>query len=54
MTGYGAPPSDYVSLLVILVLGVGLGIPALLILGAGVYLFMKRLAKPRDDLLLER
>jgi hypothetical protein len=54
LTGYGPPPSDTVSMLVIMTLAVGLGIPAIIILIAVIYLFTKKLSTPKDDLLLGR
>lgn len=54
MTGYGPPPSDSVSLLVILTLAVGLGIPAIIVVMAVIYMFTKKLSTPKDDLLLGR
>jgi hypothetical protein len=52
MTGYGNPPDDYVSFIVILVMAVGLGIPLVIICGSVIYLIVKKLSKPKDDLLL--
>jgi len=54
LTGYGNPPHDYVSLLVKLVVAIGLGVPAVIILSSGLYVFLKRVSKPKDDLLLGR
>jgi len=51
-TGYGSPPKDYVSTLVLLVVGVGLGIPAFIIVLSVSYVLVKKLKQPRDDLLL--
>jgi len=53
-TGFGEPPKDYVSLLVFLIIGVGLGIPTLIIIVSVIYVFTKRCKQPRDDLLLGR
>ena len=54
MTGFGEPPRDYVSFVVILVMSVGLGIPLLIILASGIYFLVKKLGKPKADLLLGR
>jgi hypothetical protein len=51
-TGFGEPPKDYVSMIVILVVAIGLGIPAIIIILAIVYVSLKRYRTPRDDLLL--
>jgi len=52
MTGFGNPPEDSVSFLVILVMGVGLGVPLVIIFASGIYFVVKKLSKPKDDLLL--
>jgi len=52
MAGYGEPPEDYVSALVVLVVSIGFGIPALIILVSSIYIIYKRLSKPRDAVLL--
>ncbi|CAE1149655.1 unnamed protein product [Acanthosepion pharaonis] len=40
--GYGIPPAETVSTLAIAIISVGLGIPALLFVGGGIYLCLKR------------
>ncbi|CAL8073062.1 unnamed protein product [Orchesella dallaii] len=51
-TGFGVPPPDRVSLLVMLVVSIGLGIPVLIIVLSVIYMLMCRVRRPRDDLLL--
>lgn len=40
--GYGQPPVESVSLLVIIVIAAGLGIPVIIILLGGIYVCIKR------------
>lgn len=50
-TGFGTPPPDRVSMLVMLVVSIGLGIPALIIVFSVIYMGCKA-KRPRDELLL--
>uniref|UniRef100_T1JFV0 Uncharacterized protein n=1 Tax=Strigamia maritima TaxID=126957 RepID=T1JFV0_STRMM len=50
-TGYGVPPQDQISTAIIIVLVAGLGIPILLLVVGGIYVFVKR-SRQKDDLLL--
>lgn len=50
-TGFGVPPTERVSMLVMLVVSIGLGIPALIIAFSVIYMGC-RSKRPRDDLLL--
>lgn len=52
--GYGYPPSEEFSLLIILVISIGLGLPAILVVISGMVLSIKRAAKKKDDLFLSR
>lgn len=40
--GYGIPPQDKVSLMVIIIISVGLGIPVVIIIFGGIYVCAKR------------
>ena len=42
MLGFGKPPQDSISFVVILTICIGLGVPALLIGLGGVFLFIRR------------
>jgi len=50
-SGFGTPPPDRVSALVMLVVSIGLGIPALIIAFSVIYITCKG-KNPRDELLL--
>lgn len=52
--GYGKPPNEEFSLLVILVISIGLGLPALLILISGLVMLIRRVSQKKDDLFLGR
>ncbi|XP_069697302.1 glycosylated lysosomal membrane protein B-like [Periplaneta americana] len=54
MVGYGTPPNEDFSLLVILVISIGLGLPALLIIVAGIVMAVRRISQKKDDLFLNR
>nr|CAD7452824.1 unnamed protein product [Timema tahoe] len=54
VVGYGHPPDDKFSLLVILVISIGLGLPALLILVSGIVMAVRRVSHKNDDLFLSR
>jgi hypothetical protein len=54
MAGFGFPPNEEVSLLVKLVMAVGLGLPLIIIILSVLYVFFKKISKPKDDLLLGR
>jgi hypothetical protein len=54
MLGYGRPPSENFSLLVILVISIGLGLPALLIIISGLVMAVRRISQKKDDLFLNR
>ena len=41
--GLGAPPEDEFSLMVILLLGIGLGLPTVALVGGGVWMLVRRL-----------
>ncbi|XP_076058836.1 glycosylated lysosomal membrane protein-like [Oratosquilla oratoria] len=49
--GYGAPPLEGFSLLVIMVIGFGVGIPLVLFLAGGVFFLVKRLRRDNELLL---
>ena len=42
MLGFGEPPQDTISIVIIITIAVGLGVPALLIGVGGVYIFIRR------------
>jgi hypothetical protein len=46
--GSGVPPQDVISLMVILVISIGLGIPVLLIFGGGLTMCVKRRKDQQD------
>nr|CAD7396179.1 unnamed protein product [Timema poppensis] len=52
LVGYGHPPDEKFSLLVILVISIGLGLPALLILVSGIVMAVRRVSHKNDDLFL--
>nr|CAD7197201.1 unnamed protein product [Timema douglasi] len=54
LVGYGHPPDEKFSLLVILVISIGLGLPALLILVSGIVMAVRRVSNKNDDLFLSR
>ncbi|PSN45259.1 hypothetical protein C0J52_10341 [Blattella germanica] len=54
MMGYGKPPEEGFSLLVILVISIGLGLPALLIILSGIIVMVRRISMKKDDLFLNR
>lgn len=51
--GYGLPPKEKLSVLVITILSIGLGIPILLLVGSGIFLVCKKCSRPRDEPLLD-
>jgi hypothetical protein len=51
--GYGLPPKEKLSVLVISILAIGLGIPVLLLVGSGIFLICKKCTRSRDEPLLE-
>lgn len=54
MMGYGTPPNEDFSLLVIFVISIGLGLPALLIVISGIVMAVRRISQKKDDLFLNR
>lgn len=50
--GYGHPPDENFSLLVILIMGSCLGLPTVLIILSGLYVALRRISHRKDDLLL--
>jgi hypothetical protein len=54
MMGYGSPPSEDFSLLVIFVISIGVGLPALLIIISGITMAVRRISQKKDDLFLNR
>jgi len=54
LVGYGQPPEEHFSMLVTLVLLIGLGLPAILILIGTVCIVVRRLQRNNDDLFLGR
>ncbi|KAG8222481.1 hypothetical protein J437_LFUL000843 [Ladona fulva] len=54
LVGYGYPLEDELSLLVILVISIGLGLPALLILIGGIYIIHRGFSSKKDELFLSR
>lgn len=54
LLGYGHPPAESFSMLVTLVLAIGLGLPALLIVVGGVCVVVRRISRNKDDLFLSR
>lgn len=54
MMGYGVPPDEDFSLLVIFVISIGLGLPALLIVISGIVMAVRRISQKKDDLFLNR
>lgn len=50
--GYGHPPDEKFSLLVILIMSLCLGLPAVLIFLSGLYIIFRRISHRKDDLLL--
>jgi len=49
---YGLPPKEKFSLLVVLVLSIGLGIPAALLVFGGLYVACKKCCAKKDEPLL--
>ncbi|XP_054288517.1 glycosylated lysosomal membrane protein-like [Macrosteles quadrilineatus] len=54
VAGYGQPPEEHFSMLVMLVLLIGLGLPAIVILTGTVCLVVRRLQRNKDDFFLSR
>uniref|UniRef100_A0A1B6JGH5 Lysosomal protein NCU-G1 n=1 Tax=Homalodisca liturata TaxID=320908 RepID=A0A1B6JGH5_9HEMI len=54
LVGYGHPPEEQFSMLVTLVLLLGLGLPAIVILTGTVCIVVRRLQRNKDDLFLSR
>lgn len=54
LVNYGSPLEEKFSLLVILVMCIGLGLPALLVIGGGTFMFAKKIRRNKDELSLER
>jgi len=54
MMGYGTPPDEDFSMLVIFVISIGLGLPALLIVISGIVMAVRRISQKKDDLFLNR
>uniref|UniRef100_A0A1B6E8L9 Lysosomal protein NCU-G1 n=1 Tax=Clastoptera arizonana TaxID=38151 RepID=A0A1B6E8L9_9HEMI len=54
LVGYGHPPVEKFSMLVTLVLSIGLGLPALLIVVGGACIFIRRLSRNNENLFLGR
>ncbi|KAF4525041.1 hypothetical protein B566_EDAN001955 [Ephemera danica] len=52
--GYGQPPAEKLSLLVLLVMGIGLGVPVILMSVGGLYVCLCRRPRAKDELLLSR
>lgn len=50
--GYGDPPSEQFSLLVIMIISIGLGLPAIIMIVAGIYMCARRRYQRRDQLSL--
>ncbi|PIK39641.1 putative glycosylated lysosomal membrane protein A [Apostichopus japonicus] len=48
LIGYGEAPLDGLSMLILIIISAGLGLPALLILGGGSIICLKKLAKKRN------
>lgn len=47
--GYGTPPIDKVSTLVVVVISVGLGIPVIIILCGGLFVFFKKRSEKKKE-----
>ncbi|KAK6635644.1 hypothetical protein RUM44_000898 [Polyplax serrata] len=54
LVNYGSPEDEKFSLLVILVMCIGLGLPTILMLLGGGYMCVKRIRRKKDELSLER
>uniref|UniRef100_A0A1B6MIL6 Uncharacterized protein n=2 Tax=Graphocephala atropunctata TaxID=36148 RepID=A0A1B6MIL6_9HEMI len=54
LVGYGHPPEEQFSMLVTLVLLLGIGLPAIVILTGTVCIVLRRLQRNKDDLFLSR
>ncbi|XP_046399881.1 glycosylated lysosomal membrane protein A-like [Ischnura elegans] len=54
LVGYGYPLEEEFSLLVILVVSIGLGVPAMLIIIGGIYMIIRGFSTNRDELFLSR
>lgn len=54
LIGYGGPEDEKFSLLIIMVISIGLGLPAVLIFVGGTYMCVRRLRRNKDELCLER
>ncbi|XP_071449818.1 glycosylated lysosomal membrane protein B-like [Hetaerina americana] len=54
LVGYGYPLEEEFSLLVILVISIGLGVPAMLIIIGGIYVLIRGFSTNRDELFLSR
>ncbi|XP_043273742.1 glycosylated lysosomal membrane protein-like isoform X2 [Venturia canescens] len=49
LVGYGTPPAEQFSYLVIMIMAIGLGLPVLLMLAVGIYFCVRRIPKRYDN-----
>ncbi|XP_076173147.1 glycosylated lysosomal membrane protein [Ptiloglossa arizonensis] len=49
LVGYGTPPSDRFSYLVIMIISIGFGIPLFILLATGIYICIRKPLKRRND-----
>lgn len=50
--GYGHPPDENFSLMILMIMGFCLGLPAVIIVLSGLYVALRRITYRKDDLLL--
>lgn len=54
IAGYGTPPEERFSNLVIMIISLGLGIPLLIMIITGLYLCIRRMPKRQGDVYLSQ
>lgn len=54
MIGYGTPPEERFSSLVIMIISIGLGLPLLIMVITGLYLCIRRMPKRHGNVYLSR
>lgn len=54
LVSYGSPQVEGFSMLVILILAIGLGLPVLLVLSGAIFICVRRCSSREDELSLER
>lgn len=54
LIGYGTPPSERFSNLVIMIISIGLGLPLIILIATGLYLCIRKLPKRHSDTYLSQ